>query len=82
MKDRQIDVVAISATITFHISKVRELLDQIRVEECLQKVKVIVGGYPFNISPNLWKVIGADGFARNADEAVEMARKLMENTTL
>jgi 5-methyltetrahydrofolate--homocysteine methyltransferase len=39
------------------------------------RVKVIVGGAP--ITPEYAQAIGADGFAPNAHEAVELARRLL-----
>jgi methanogenic corrinoid protein MtbC1 len=33
---------------------------------------VLVGGYPFNIAPKLWKSVGADGFARDAQQALHV----------
>jgi len=44
------------------------------------KFKVIVGGGP--ISPAFAKKIGADGYARNAADAVKVAEKLLSNTDL
>ena len=42
--------------------------------------KIIVGGYPFRIDIDLWKKVGADGQAEDAETAVEMGEKLvMEN---
>lgn len=37
------------------------------------------GGYPFNVSPTLWQQLGADGFARNAQESVAVAGRLVTN---
>ena len=34
------------------------------------QVKIMAGGYPFNVSPNLWKKVGADGWAPNAQKAI------------
>jgi methanogenic corrinoid protein MtbC1 len=39
---------------------------------------VLVGGYTFNIVPDLWKKVGADGYAPDAGEAVTVARSLFE----
>lgn len=39
-------------------------------------VKVLVGGYPFNVDLDLWRRIGADGCARDAAEAIELAKRL------
>lgn len=40
-------------------------------------MKIMVGGYPFNIDQELWKTIGADGYAPGADEAVAVAEQLL-----
>jgi methanogenic corrinoid protein MtbC1 len=37
---------------------------------------VIVGGYPFNIDTELWRKVGSDGWAPDADKAVEVARRI------
>jgi methanogenic corrinoid protein MtbC1 len=31
---------------------------------------VLVGGYPFNREQELWRTVGADGFAADADAAI------------
>ena len=38
-----------------------------------ENTKVIVGGNPFNIASGLWKNVGADAYAGNAQEAVAVA---------
>jgi methanogenic corrinoid protein MtbC1 len=60
----------------FHISNVKELIDQVRSSAMGPRVKILVGGYPFNIDRNLWQKVGADGCGRNAQEAVELAKRL------
>ncbi|MGB0388640.1 MAG: cobalamin B12-binding domain-containing protein [Ardenticatenaceae bacterium] len=74
---RQTDVLAISATLTSHISAVRELISAIHANENCQHIKVLVGGYPFNIEPELWQRVGADGHAHNAQQAIILANQLM-----
>ncbi|HTY90142.1 MAG TPA: cobalamin-dependent protein [Methanocella sp.] len=76
LKENKVDVLAISATMTFHVSKVKELIEAVRSDEATRHIKIIVGGYPFNNSPGLWRHVGADGFAGDAREAVEIAKKL------
>jgi MerR family transcriptional regulator, light-induced transcriptional regulator len=39
--------------------------------------KIMVGGYPFNVSPHLWQKVNADGFAPSADEAVKVGLQLV-----
>lgn len=74
IKERQPDVLGLSATITMHVSDVRSLIQQVRSSDVGDGVKILVGGYPFNIAPELWRRIGADGFAPNAQEATVVAR--------
>jgi MerR family transcriptional regulator, light-induced transcriptional regulator len=69
---------AISATMTFHVSAVEEMIRKIRTaHEVPDDLKILVGGYPFIVAEGLWKTVGADGFAPNATEAVELADKLI-----
>lgn len=68
---------AISATMTFHVSAVEEMIKKIKSSpEVSSDLKIIVGGYPFKVAEGLWKNIGANGFAPNADEAVQLADRL------
>ncbi|MGD0815105.1 MAG: ATP-binding protein [Verrucomicrobiota bacterium] len=69
-------VLAISATITYHVTAVQALVAAVRrAPECCN-VKILVGGYPFKIDPDLWRNIGADGSANGAQEAVALADRL------
>lgn len=74
---REIDLVAISVTLTSHIGAVSDLIAAVRAEERCQQVKIIVGGYPFNVEPKLWQQVGADGCGRNAEQAIRLANQLM-----
>jgi methanogenic corrinoid protein MtbC1 len=80
LAERNPDVLAISATLTVHVSKVTELISQIRSTPGCASVKILVGGYPFNIVANLWQHVGADGYAPNAREAVLAANALLEQS--
>ena len=44
--------------------------------ECTD-AKIIVGGYPFNIDKDLWKKVGADGQAVDAETALKIADNLV-----
>src|SRR5438270_3091285 len=37
----------------------------------------MVGGYPFNVDPELWQRFGADGHAKDAGEALNIAPGLL-----
>jgi len=77
IQDLEPDVVAISATITYNVGKVAKLIDLIRSTTHHTSVKIMVGGYPFNVSHDLWHQIGADGYASDARQAAAMAGSLV-----
>ena len=55
--------------------KVRRLLRERGLET---KIKIIVGGAPYNYDENLYKIVEADESARNALAAIPVVRKLIE----
>ncbi len=71
--ERRADMLAVSATMTFHIRAVENLIATVRASN---NVKILVGGYPFNLEPELWKRVGADAYATDASEAVAVASRL------
>jgi MerR family transcriptional regulator, light-induced transcriptional regulator len=71
------DVLAISATMPLHVSRVRDLIRLVRSNEKCGEIKIIVGGYTFNLVPDLWQQMGSDGYALDAEEAVEVAHRLV-----
>jgi methanogenic corrinoid protein MtbC1 len=77
IKEQKFDILGISATMTFHIGTVRDLISHVRNTEAGKRLKIMVGGYPFNVAPNLWKQIGADSYARDAEEALLIAKNLI-----
>jgi methanogenic corrinoid protein MtbC1 len=68
---------AISATMSFHVSAVEKMIKLIRADPGVPAdLIILVGGYPFKVADGLWAIVGADGYAPNATEAVELADKL------
>lgn len=78
VKERRADLLAISATITSHVRGVAELIAAVREMYGGGRLPVMVGGYPFNVAPQLWRTIGADGYAADAQEALTVAAKLTD----
>jgi methanogenic corrinoid protein MtbC1 len=76
ISERKADVLAISVTMTYHIEKVAELIAEVRHSKLDEHTKILAGGYPFNIAPNLWKSVGADAYARDAQQALVAAESL------
>jgi methanogenic corrinoid protein MtbC1 len=80
LEDREAEILAISATMTFHVSAVADLIARVRTGEAGEAVQILVGGYPFNLSPDLWRNIGAHGYAPDAQEAVAIAMRMIDET--
>jgi MerR family transcriptional regulator, light-induced transcriptional regulator len=76
VQDRNAGVVAVSSTMASHIPVVHYFVRSLRADPKTRNVKIIVGGYPFTLVPDLWKQIGADACAGNADEAVSIGNRL------
>src|SRR5918997_3305558 len=77
LREREISVLALSATMSFHVPVVERLIADIRDAEGVCPTKIMVGGYPFNIAPELWRRIGADAWAPDAAEAIAVADRLL-----
>jgi methanogenic corrinoid protein MtbC1 len=71
--DGDVDVVGISATMTYHVDRVEFLIQAIREASLPTQPRILVGGYPFNVSSTLWEHVGADGYAPDAEDAIALA---------
>lgn len=76
--ERDVRIAAISASSVVHLVALGEAIEAIRAAPGCERVRVLVGGPPFNRVPTLWKEIGADGSARDAVEAVALGNRLVE----
>jgi methanogenic corrinoid protein MtbC1 len=75
--ERKAVALGISATITYHLHGVQRLIATVRATPACADIVILVGGYPFNLSPELWRTIGADGWSHDAAGAIELAEKLV-----
>ncbi len=75
--DRQAHVLAISATLLSHVALVAEVIAVIRADAACRDLIILVGGHPFNVAPDLWREMGADGCATDALRAIDLAEQLM-----
>lgn len=76
VEERRADVLALSATMTFHVSQVTGMIRDLRTASTLP-TRVLVGGYPFNLAPDLWRKTGADGYAPDAESAIVEAGRVL-----
>ena len=63
---------------TFHVRAVADVIRAVRAAAACRDVKILVGGYPFNVASTLWQTVGADAYAPAAGVAVSIANRLVE----
>ena len=68
-------IVGLSALLTTTVPYQETVIKKVVAEGLRDQVKIMVGGAP--VTPEWADKIGADGYANNAPEAVEIARKLV-----
>jgi methanogenic corrinoid protein MtbC1 len=71
------NVLALSASTCLLVRQAGELVEIVRTCHPRGGLKIIVGGSPFELIPDLWKELGADGCAHRVTEAVELANRLV-----
>jgi len=69
------NILAISVTLGCHLSAVSDMVAALRANPCCRNVKVLVGGAAFNVDSSLWQVIGADGWAEDAQIGIALANQ-------
>ncbi|MFA5011939.1 MAG: cobalamin-dependent protein [Ignavibacteria bacterium] len=79
VKEMNPDLVAVSTTIPTNLDSAITIINSIKGSTEQNGVKIMVGGYPFNKDKELWKKVGADCFASDAQSAVNRARELFKN---
>lgn len=68
--EQRADALLISATLPPHLPEVAEVIRQVRARPQLEEMKILVGGRAFRNAPELWRTIGADAYAADADECL------------
>jgi methanogenic corrinoid protein MtbC1 len=66
---------ALSITIAFHMGELISLIQAMRADADCRDIKILVGGYAFNTNKDLWSRVGADGYAKDAEGAIEIVKK-------
>ena len=75
IKEHEPDIVGMSALLTTTMPEMRRVIEAMVATGIRDRVKVVVGGAPVN--ERFAKGIGADGYARDAGEAVEVVARLL-----
>ena len=73
----QADLVLLSAGLSTQLDTLKRTIQNIRAHK--GESVVLVGGNAFAQVPQLWKDVGADGFAANVPEALALAEELLKD---
>ena len=74
IKELKPDIVGMSALLTTTMPKMQEVIEALEKEDLRDSVKVMIGGAP--VTQEFAEKIGADGYAKDAEEAVKWAKEL------
>jgi 5-methyltetrahydrofolate--homocysteine methyltransferase len=74
-KNKDVNIIAMSSLLTTSMGSMKQVIDLLKKEELLDKVKTMVGGAP--VTEDFAANIGADGYAKDASSAVDKARELI-----
>lgn len=77
IKTKKPDLLGLSVTISAHLKDLSSLVSLIREDPEIASIPILVGGYPFNLDKDLWEKMGADGYAKDAEEAVRLSEDLV-----
>jgi len=74
-KDLKADMIALSSLLTTTMPYQREVIDDLISMKLRDRFKIMIGGGP--VTKSYAEEIGADGYGRDAIEAVEVAKRLL-----
>lgn len=76
--ENNIDILLISTLMLPSALKVREVRELLSSEGA--STKIIVGGAPFRLDTNLWRIVGADAYGNNASSAIEIIEEMVRSS--
>lgn len=74
-EENNIDIVGLSALMTTTMLKQKDVIEYFKEKGVRDKYKIIIGGGP--VTKEYAEEIGADGYGKDADGAVDLAKKLL-----
>ncbi len=76
VRDFEVDLVAVAAKLVLHVRAAAEIVQAVRATPRGRTLPILMGGPPFQIVGDLWKLLGADGMAASSVEAVTVGETL------
>ncbi|WP_022662372.1 cobalamin B12-binding domain-containing protein [Paucidesulfovibrio longus] len=77
LRESRAELLGISVTMTYNVHLVRRLVAAVKASDLNGRVRILVGGLPFQLSPGLLADVGGDATARNALHAVRVGARLV-----
>ena len=74
-KDLKADMIALSSLLTTTMPYQREVIDDLKSMKLRDRFKIMIGGGP--VTKSYADEIGADGYGKDAIEAIEVAKRLL-----
>ena len=78
-RDFGCDLIALSANIVLYVRQTADVIRSIRSAPETAKVPILVGGQPFNLVDDLWRLVGADGYAKSGVSSPQVAEELLNS---
>ena len=73
-------LVALGVTMTYHLGTAKGVVERLRADDRCRDVKIIAGGYVLGQHEELWRSLGVDGCAADAEEAVSVGKNLVHGS--
>jgi methanogenic corrinoid protein MtbC1 len=80
VRDFGCDLIALSTTIVLYIRRTADVITALKSDPSTAQIPILVGGQPFSLVPDLWQVVGADGYAMTSMSAPLVGRDLLNAT--
>ena len=77
VKEIKPNILGLSALLTTTMPEIKNIIESLKTHGLRDSIKVMVGGAPLNAT--FAEQVGADGYGRDATEAVELARKFVKD---
>ncbi|MCF8334892.1 MAG: cobalamin-dependent protein [Bacteroidales bacterium] len=77
-KEYKADLVALSAAMPFHRSKLKEIIKEIRQQIGDSSLKIMIGGNAIKNNTTDWQWFGADAYASDAQKAIKRALEIVK----
>lgn len=76
--EKEAKIIMVSAMMYTTAKNIQSVRDEIDKRGLRGKILLAVGGAIFNLRPDLWESVGADGMSKNALEASELATTMLD----